>query len=343
MTLRANSCDGHFENDDKIYLTVATNQEAIRYNNVMGGYLEIDADSFEKKFGVALKNYSTHTHIMSKVNQFAFFGAFFLISNPKALGTEEEIQTAITETGLNFEPVVKAANGSVNEAIAKVQKWATGSDKNGLAWAAKLQEASYGIAFGQAVSEIEAIFALSTEDALALCEMLSAPETREAAITTLQGYINDTVTAEELSAAWMETTVPQPTVDPAALQQALVENQVPLAEGQPAETISEEAVSEEAVSEEAVSEEAAAEVPAEQIDLPAPVATPLEIQPNPDSFEKAAKLQNVLNAQFERRIKTVAEQLTQVHEDFKEVSGAIAGLFEQPALEKTATDAEITE
>ena len=62
MTLAGSCCSGHFRSQGKKYVTLASNQEAFRYNNVVGGYLTLDAKRFERVFNVKLTSYlSTQT------------------------------------------------------------------------------------------------------------------------------------------------------------------------------------------------------------------------------------------------------------------------------------------
>jgi hypothetical protein len=281
MILAGPCCSGHFATQGKKYVTLASNQEALRYNNVVGGYLTIDTKRFERKFNVNTRHYhlTTHSFNMKKVQCFGLTPAgVFLLTNAAEYAastslTSDELKTKfglvlkdgkpLTVEGLpeDFAGLMTVAQNWVatestdEKAVKNAAKWAAQLGKAAIAAAkadiAEILDAAYGETAGALLVDMtddKDVPAITAELAALLS---STPETREAAnlaITNRFGNMEATwngegfeVIAQEEAPAVPETAPEEgtPAIDVTALAEALVENQQPIAEGAPAEEVTE--------------------------------------------------------------------------------------------------------
>ena len=300
LTLAGSCCSGHFRSQGKKYVTLASNQEAFRYNNVVGGYLTLDAKRFERVFNVKLTSYlstqTTHFSSMSKLLCFADVNGFFIIKDGPAYAAASGI--TIDQLKTQFE-VIDGSGTPLAAEWAVVTSWPKSPDEKGKAWGERLQGHSVPLARTALLEELTAIYGAEAATILTDPELVD-DKTLPSAVETVVNYLADQT--EETTAALVKmfgelpaTIEAAPQIDPEAIQQAMIENQQPVAEGQPAEVLAEPEV-----------EAPVQETPAEQPQL--------EIQPADSLPESASQKERGTLALVNLTIKSGLEAVKDARE-----------------------------
>lgn len=275
MILAGPCCSGHFSSQGKKYVTLASNQEARRYNNVTGGYLSLDVKKFERKFKVDLTHYLTTNSSLSFMKKVQCFGVLpngtFFLTSPAEFQAATGLDDATLKVNFGLEKegaplVVEGVPESFAEMITVAQTWTSSDDEagkeNAAKWAAKLQKAALGQARAVLTELLTAAHDADTAVILAADDMLtdadvptaiaefnalltSTEETRAAAQAAVDARFGNPV-ATWNGEAFEVPSDGTPVIDPAQLEEAIQANQVPTA-GTPAEALVEALTTEETV------------------------------------------------------------------------------------------------
>lgn len=252
-------CTGHYCNKRQIYLVLAKNQTATRYNNVSGGELHLEESLIERAFRLDTTDYVIHkTFYMQPSNL-----GNFTVQNGKVRLTTPIEGLSNAEAQAKFGTPAKLSipeQGELVETedfskilIQGVHAWcaavAAGTATEGqIAWVNKFEEAS-----AAAAKELclEILGNLTGQTA----EQLEPVYTTDLLENVILGLSDQGIMAAALEGAGLPQVkalngdvyedLPIP-VDAAALQAAIEDNQTPVAEGTPAEEIVAEKLAEKA-------------------------------------------------------------------------------------------------
>lgn len=296
MLLQDSCCSGHFASRGKKYVTLASNQQAYRYNNVVGGYLTLDVEKFEARFNISINDYLTTNHInnMSKLTAFATLNGFFLVADPTAYGQAANLEGDALKMKLGLETEGKPRPEDFTTAYG----WTALPE--GAKWGEKFQSVALQLAREAFVEELSQIKGQATaQEFSTLIDDTSLPEMIEV-VKTFQATPEDPAVLATFKSHFGEPT-PETVenIDPEAIAEALAENQAPIAEGVPAEELVEPTVIGTEVEEQqddAAQSETAPEI---QVNPNLPANTPVK--------QGAAALVNIAANAVEARLKDAVE------------------------------------
>ena len=333
MLLQDSCCSGHFISKGKKYVTLASNQQAYRYNNVVGGQLSLDVKRFESRFQVSIKHYLTsQPYNMSKLNAFATLNGFFLCTDPTAYGQTANLEGDALKLALGLETEGKARPESFETAYGWTAK------PEGSAWGNKFQTIALQLARHAFVEELATIKGEQTADEFsALIEDTDLPAMIEV-VKTYQAAPEDPATIATFTSHFGE---PAPTINADAIAEAIAENQAPTAEGTPAEELAEpEVVATEAG--ETQTEEPATEL-AIQVNSNLPATTPAKegaaalVKIAATAVEERLKEAVELKKFADTRLESALEATTVFHKETTTAIEKLLGVSEQPVGELAET------
>jgi len=194
IELPVGTCTNHFATGKKTYLVKATNQGAVRYNNISGGHLVISSNKMLEIFNEDITDYELiKTNSYMKVSQFAVINGIITVTDPASF-TKEQL-------GLPFPlNIPDPATGSLvpTEDVAKIHaivlEWAKEAlegtaEANAKAWAAKHENACFALFAEAAAEELLTVIAADAETISGLLADLTASE------PTVREFVESCVTA----------------------------------------------------------------------------------------------------------------------------------------------------
>lgn len=298
MLLQDSCCSGHFASRGKKYVTLASNQQAYRYNNVVGGYLTLDVEKFELRFHVSIKDYlTTNNTTMSKLHSFAVLNGFFLCTDPTAYGQAANLEGDALKLKLGLE-----TDGTPRpEDFDTAYGWTALPE--GKKWGEKFQSIALTLAREAFVEELAAIKGqVTAEEFSTLIDDASMPEMVEV-VKAFQATPEDPAVLTAFKSHFGEPT-PEiaDNINPDAIAEALAENQAPIAEGVPAEEMVEPTV---------IGTEVADDVQEDGGQDSEQPATEIQVNPNlpanTPAKQGAAALVNIAANAVEARLKDAVE------------------------------------